>query len=208
MSLLLTNWEGRARRRCCCPSWPRSLASHLAIARKARSAPTRRPRSPVAYVVALLTQPSLSSLPYPIVAAIRALIDGKSHGGDGAPSQQCGGGVQGPCQLPACAAAASPKSHRPQECSGSTIGRGIYFGHFRLKKLRLHRSAAKKSRQRLWHDDAASARFQPSSGRGRRSRWRAPPRSVGEFVCSWGHHSGRHALCYGLTIRKDPADAR
>ena len=76
----------------------------------------------------------------------------------------------------------------------STIGRGIYFGHFRLKKLRLHRSAAKKSRQRLWHDDAASARFQPSSGRGRRSRWRAPPRSVGEFVCSWGHHSGRHAL--------------
>ena len=76
----------------------------------------------------------------------------------------------------------------------STVGRGIYFGHFRLKKLRLHRSAAKKSRQRLWHDDAASARFQPSSGRGRRSRWRAPPRSVGEFVCSWGHHSGRHAL--------------
>ena len=76
----------------------------------------------------------------------------------------------------------------------STIGRGIYFGHFRLKSLRLHRSAAKKSRQRLWHDDAASARFQPSSGRGRRSRWRAPPRSVGEFVCSWGHHSGRHAL--------------
>ena len=75
------------------------------------SAPTRRPRSPVAYVVALLTQPSLSSLPYPVVAAIRALIDGKSHGGDGAPSQQCGGGVQGPCQLPACAAAASPKSH-------------------------------------------------------------------------------------------------
>ena len=92
--------------------------SHLAIARKARSAPTRRPRSPVAYVVALLTQPSLSSLPYPIVATIRALIGGKSHGGDGAPSQQRGGGVQGPCQLPACAAAASPKSHRPQECSG------------------------------------------------------------------------------------------
>jgi hypothetical protein len=55
-------------------------------------------------VVALLTQPSLSSLPYPIVAAIRALIDGKSHGGDGAPSQQCGVCVQGPCQLPACAA--------------------------------------------------------------------------------------------------------
>ena len=76
----------------------------------------------------------------------------------------------------------------------STVGRGIYFGHFRLKSLRLHRSAAKKSRQRLWHDDAASARFQPSSGRGRRSRWRAPPRSAGEFVCSWGHHSGRHAL--------------
>jgi hypothetical protein len=25
-------------------------------------------------------------------------------------------------------------------CTGSTIGRGIYFGHFRLKKLRLHRS--------------------------------------------------------------------
>eukprot|EP01046_Picozoa_sp_COSAG06_P091808 COSAG06_NODE_38076_length_427_cov_3.152439_1_plen_85_part_10 len=49
------------------------------VARKARSAPTRRPRSPIAYVVALLTQPSLSSLPYPIVAAIRALIDGKSH---------------------------------------------------------------------------------------------------------------------------------
>ena len=84
-------------------------------------------------------------------------------------------------------------SHSNRPC-GSTIGRGIYFGHFRLKKLRLHRSAAKKSRQRLWHDDAASARFQPSSGRGRRSRWRAPPRSVGEFVCSWGHHSGRHAL--------------
>ena len=82
----------------------------------------------------------------------------------------------------------------PPSARSSTIGRGIYFGHFRLKKLRLHRSAAKKSRQRLWHDDAASARFQPSSGRGRRSRWRAPPRSVGEFVCSWGHHSGRHAL--------------
>ena len=81
--------------------------SHLAIARKARGAPTRRPRSPVAYVVALLTQPSLSSLPYPVVAAIRAPIDGKSDGGDRAPSQQCGGGVQGPCQLPACAAAAS-----------------------------------------------------------------------------------------------------
>ena len=45
-----------------------------------------------------------SSLPYPVVAAIRAPIDGKSDGGDRAPSQQCGGGVQGPCQLPACTA--------------------------------------------------------------------------------------------------------
>ena len=92
--------------------------SHLAIARKARGAPTRRPRSPVAYVVALLTKPSLSSLPYPVVAAIRAPIDGKSDGGDRAPSQQCGGGVQGPCQLPACAAAASPNCRHPQEWSG------------------------------------------------------------------------------------------
>ena len=74
--------------------------------------------TPVAYVVALLTQPSLSSLPYPVVAAIRAPIDGKSDGGDRAPSQQCGGGVQGPCQLPACAAAASPNCRHPQEWSG------------------------------------------------------------------------------------------